>query len=151
MTRGARFALLALLLGIAVVTLPRSAIRAGGKPHPEKHHPDKHKGGKHHGEEHHATAYRWDIIHVSSMGTNTVLDAGGVASDKAADGSQITLTGSGTWLSIPGRDNPQAVTGGGTWAAFDSSGTNSTGNGTYAVTRLLSSEVFPGSNQRGAR
>ena len=150
MTRGARFALLALLLGIAVVTLPRSVTRAGDKHHPEKHHPEKHKGGKHHGEEHHATAYRWDIIHVSSLGTNTVLDAGGVASDKAADGSQITLTGSGTWLSIPGRDNPQAVTGGGTWQAFDSSGTNSTGSGTYAVTRLLSSEVFPGSNQTGA-
>ena len=126
-------------------------VRAG-----EKHHSDKDKGDKpkhkdkdkHHGDEHHAiaTAYRWDIIHLSAQGTNSVLDAGGVASDNAADGSLITLTGSGTWLSIAGRDNPQAVTGGGTWESWDKTGTNSNGSGTYQVTRLVSSEVYPGSN-----
>jgi len=146
-TRGTKLTLLALLMGIAVMSPAWLIGRAG-----EKHHHDKNKGDKHHGDEHHAIAYayRWDIIHVSSLGTNTVLDAGGVASDKAADGSQITLTGSGTWLSIPGRDKPQAVTGGGTWKTFDSTGTNSTGSGNYEVTRLVSSEVFPGSNQTGA-
>ncbi len=142
LTRGATFALLALLTGIAVTSPAWLVGRAG-----EKHHPDKDKGAKHHAN---ATAYRWDIIHVSSQGTNTVLDPGGVASDNAADGSLITLTGSGTWLSIPGRDKPQAVTGGGTWAAWDKTGTNSTGSGTYRVTRLVSAEVFPGSNLTGA-
>ena len=138
LTRGATFALLALLTGIAVTSPAWLVGRAA-----EKHHPDKDKGAKHHAN---ATAYRWDLIHVSSQGTNTVLDAGGVDSDNAADGSLITLTGSGTWLSIPRRDKPQAVTGGGTWAAWDKTGTNSTGSGTYRVTRLVSAEVFPGSN-----
>lgn len=132
-----------MLTGIAVTAPAWLVGRAG-----EKHHPDKRKGDKPKGDKHHAiaTAYRWDLIHVSSQGTSTVIDAGGVDSDNAADGSLITLTGSGTWLSIPGRDKPQAVTGGGTWAAWDKTGTNSTGSGTYQVTRLLSSEVFPGSN-----
>src|SRR5437660_11576662 len=91
-TWGTRLALLARLSDIAVTSLACWV----GRAH-DSHHTDKHKGHKHHGEEHHATAYRWDLIHVSAVGTNTVLDAGGVASDKAADGSQITLTGSGTW------------------------------------------------------
>ncbi len=143
--RGTWIALVALLTGIAVTSPAWWIGRADDKGNSDKRHGNKHRGKKNR-----AIAYRWDIIHVTASGTNTVLDAGGVASDKAADGSQITLTGSGTWLSIPGRDNPQAVTGGGTWTTFDSSGTNSTGSGTYAVTRLLSAEVFPGSNQTGA-
>jgi len=141
MTRGSKFALLALLTGIAVAS---PASLSGGPG--EKHRADKHRGDKHHREKHHAIEYRWDLIHVTPQGTNTVVDAGGVDSDKAADGSQITLTGSGTWLAISGHEKSQAVTGGGTWVTFDSSGTNSTGSGTYEVTRLISSEVFPGSN-----
>src|SRR6266705_6488290 len=52
---------------------------------------------------------RWDIIDVN-FATGT-LSAGGVASARANDGSNITLTGSGTFCSNPG--NPQDVVGGG--------------------------------------
>lgn len=154
LTPGATFALLALLVGIGVTSPAWSVVRAGEKNHSDKGKGKKDKGDKHkdkdkhHGDEDDAiaTAYRWDIIHATAQGTNTVVGAGGVASDHAADGSLITLTGSGTWLSIAGRDNPQAVTGGGNWASWDKTGTNSTGSGTYQVTRLVSSEVYPGSN-----
>jgi len=92
-----------------------------------------------------ATRMSWDIIHVTFLPTATVLDPGGLASAKAADGSQITLTGSGTWLSIPAEAEPQRVTGGGTWATLDKSGV-SNGSGTYTVTGVVSSDVVPGSN-----
>jgi len=76
---------------------------------------------------------RWDIISVDfSTGT---LSAGGIASARANDGSEITLTGSGTFRSNPG--NPQDVTGGGTWQT-------STGSGTYEVIELVRFEVGPG-------
>ena len=154
--RGSKFALLALLTGIAVTSPTWLTGRAGEKHHDdkgkgdkqkgEKHHDDKHHDKKHHGNKQHAIEYRWDIIHVTPMGTNTVVDAGGVASDKAADGSQITLTGSGEWLVFSGHEKPKAVNGEGTWQIFDRSGTNSIGSGNYEVTQLVSSEVFPGSN-----
>ncbi len=154
--RGGKFALLALLTGIAVTSPAWLIGRAGEKHHDdkekadkqkgEKHHDDKHHDKKHHGNKQHAIEYRWDIIHLTAMGTNSVLDAGGVASDKAADGSQITLTGSGAWLVFSGHEKSKAVTGGGTWHVLDSSGTNSIGSGNYEVTHLVSSEVFPGSN-----
>ncbi len=149
-TMGAKFALLALLTGIAVTSPAWLIGRAAEKHHDDKQKGDKHKGdkdhgNKHHANKHHAIVYRWDLIHLTPMGTNNVLDAGGVASDKAANGSQITLTGSGTWLAISGHEKSQAVTGGGTWVTFDSSGTNSTGSGTYEVTRLVRFDVVPGS------
>ena len=76
---------------------------------------------------------RWDIISVDfSTGT---LSAGGIASAQANDGSEITLTGSGTFRSNPG--NPQDVTGGGTWQT-------STGSGTYQVTDFVRFELAPG-------
>jgi len=76
---------------------------------------------------------RWDIINVDfSTGT---LSAGGIASARANDGSEITLTGSGTFRSNP--ENPQDVTGGGTWQT-------STGSGTYQVTEFVRFEVAPG-------
>src|SRR5881394_1428551 len=86
--RGAMFALLALLTGIAVTSPAWLIGRAG-----EKHHDDKHKDDKHKSDKHHGIVYRWDLIHLTTQGTNTVLDAGGFDWDKAADGSQITLTG----------------------------------------------------------
>jgi len=140
---GAKFAWLALLTGIAVTSPAWMSGRAGEKHQADKHK-DKNKGEKHHGEKHHGTEYRWDLIHLTSQGTNTFLDAGGFDWAKASDGSQITLTGSGTWVTISGHEKPQAVTGGGTWEIFDSTGT-STGSGTYAVTGGIEFVVVPGS------
>ena len=142
-TMGAKFAWLALLTGIAVTSPAWLSGRAGEKHQADKHK-DKNKGEKHHGEKHHGTEYRWDLIHLTSQGTNTFLDAGGFDWAKASDGSQITLTGSGTWLTISGHETPQAVTGGGNWATLDESGTNSTGSGTYAVTGGVGFKVVPG-------
>lgn len=83
------------------------------------------------------TKVRWDIISVDfSTGT---LSAGGSASAKAAGGSKITITGSGTF----GSGEDDGVTGGGTWWTFNASGAQ-TGTGTYAVTRLVSWERAPG-------
>ena len=76
---------------------------------------------------------RWDIVSID-FGTGTV-SAGGVASAFANDDSEITLTGSGTFRSNPGK--PQAVTGGGTWET-------ATGGGTYEVTGFVSFVVAPG-------
>jgi len=148
-TMGAKFALLALLTGIAVTSPAWLIGRAGEKHHADKHK-DKHKGEKHHGEKHHGekrqgTEYRWDLIHLTSQGTNTFLDAGGNDYAKAADGSYIRLTGSGKWITISGHEEPEAATGGGAWMAFDSTGTNSTGSGTYAVTGGVAFTVVPGS------
>ena len=146
-TRGAKFALLALLTGIAVTSIIG---RANDKHHDDKHHDDKHhdkkhKDEKHHGDKQHGIVYRWDLIHLTPQGTNTLLDAGGIDWAKAADGSQITLTGSGTWLTLSGHEKSEAVTGGGIWETFDTTGTNSTGSGTYEVTRLVRFDVVPGS------
>ena len=150
LTRSGRFALLALLTGIAVTSPAWLIGRAGEKHHDDKHKGDKHKSDKHddkkhHGDKHHGIVYRWDLIHLTTQGTNTVLDAGGFDWDKAADGSQITLTGAGTWLTLSGHEKSEAVTGGGTWVTFDTTGTNSTGSGTYAVTRLVQYDEVPGS------
>jgi hypothetical protein len=116
--------MLALLVVLSITSFVWLAARAGG-------------GG--------ATRIRWDLIHL----IGNVLSAGGSDSAKAADGSEITLTGSGTFLSVPGHGQghgeghgngeAQAVTGGGTWETFDSTGA-STGSGTYEVTGLVSFE-----------
>src|SRR6266516_5478816 len=82
---------------------------------------------------------RWDIIDVN-FATGT-LSAGGVASAQANDGSEITLTGSGTFRSNPG--NPQDVTGGGAWQTFDAGG-GPTGSGSYTVTGFVSFTLAPG-------
>ena len=63
----------------------------------------------------------WDLIHAFGSFGNTI-SAGGSDSAGAADGSQITLIGSGTWFSTPAGAEPQAVTGGGTWVTFNSTG-----------------------------
>src|SRR5439155_16781343 len=69
--RCTRRVLLALLLGIAFVSMAWWAGRAG--------------------ENHHATRVRWDIIHISAFSPLTV-NAGGQASAKANNGAWITLT-----------------------------------------------------------
>src|SRR5207244_10380172 len=85
-----------------------------------------------------ATHMRWDLIHLQAG----VLSAGGIDWAKAADGSKITLTGSGTWLSTS-HGAPQAVSGGGMWEALDKDGV-SIGSGDYTVTGLVSSDLIPG-------
>jgi hypothetical protein len=82
---------------------------------------------------------RWDIVSID-FGAGTV-DEGGVASALAADGSMITMTGSGTFRANPG--NSQAVSGGGTWETFDAGGT-STGGGPYWVTGFVEWHLAPG-------
>ena len=84
--------------------------------------------------------YRWDIISVDfAAGT---LGPGGSASATAIDGSKITLTGEGTFNAASNFGN-RDVTGGGTWQAFDPSGTP-TGSGTYQVTGFVSFTTVPG-------
>ena len=108
---GSRRALLGLLLGVAVGPFASLTASADGNRA--------------------ATQFSWDLIHL----IGNVISAGGFDSAKAADGSQITLTGSGTWGS-EGDERGQAVTGGGTWQTFGTNGA-STGNGTYVVTGLV--------------
>src|SRR3989449_1952916 len=81
---------------------------------------------------------RWDILSVN-FGTRTA-SAGGIASAQANDGSEITITGSGTFRSDPG--NPQDVTGGGGWATPAPRGAG-TGSGTHEVTALFSYVLAP--------
>lgn len=83
---------------------------------------------------------RWDIVSVD-FATGT-FSAGGVASARANGGFKITLMGSGTFRSNPGK--PQDVTGGGMWTTFDSDGTTVTGSGNYDVTGFVRFEVAPG-------
>jgi hypothetical protein len=65
------------------------------------------------------------------------------ASALARDGSTITLTGTGTFSP----DDPEEVTGGGTWAV-----SSPAGGGNFTVRGLIRvdfTESVPGSNQRG--
>src|SRR5215467_5382867 len=78
---GTRRALLAMLMGIGVAAWASFGTQAQ------------------------ATSMSWDLIHL----IGNVVSAGGSDSAKAADGSQITLTGSGTWTS-GGDEQGQAVT-----------------------------------------
>lgn len=89
-----------------------------------------------------AAHVRWDIVTIDfAAGT---VDAGGMASAKAADLSTITITGSGTFVAPGGGEGTSgATTGGGTWATFDSGGL-ATGSGTYWVTGLVRWEKAPG-------
>jgi hypothetical protein len=81
--------------------------------------------------------FRWDIVSIDfAAGT---VNPGGVAAALAHDGSQIVLTGSGTFRP----DRPRKVTGGGTWRTFTAGGAP-TGNGTFEVTRLVEFVPAPG-------
>jgi hypothetical protein len=82
---------------------------------------------------------RWDIMVFNS--TFTAFSAGGTLSATAVDGSQITLTGTGTFVQpASGKGTSSAVTGGGTWA------TNSPrANGTYTVEGFVQYAEAPGS------
>jgi len=76
---------------------------------------------------------RWDIVSIN-FGAGTV-SAGGLASALAADGSQITMRGFGTFVAPAGGEGTSnAVTGGGTWAT---SGPIGVAVGAYQVTGLV--------------
>jgi hypothetical protein len=82
-----------------------------------------------------ATHVRWDIITVNFV--ELTVEAGGVASATANDGSFITMTGSGTFVApAGGNGTSSAATDGGTWTTYTSGGVV-TGAGTYAVTGLV--------------
>ena len=71
---------------------------------------------------------RWDIISLSG----TTVSAGGSASASANDGSEITLTGMGTFVAPASGKGSNAVTGGGTWTIDTPSA-----SGTYEVKGLV--------------
>lgn len=91
---------------------------------------------------------RWDIVSIDfSVPSPRPLSAGGIASANANDGSQITLTGSGTFVAPGGSSagSDSAVTGGGSWVTHSAAGAL-TGSGTYEVTGLVRWERAPGND-----
>ena len=90
------------------------------------------------------TKYRWDIVHISSFSPVTA-NPGGFASALANDGTKITVTGHGTF----DLQEPDEVTGGGTWTTFASNGTTVTGSGTYVVQTLVRFTLAPGVQTAG--
>ena len=89
-----------------------------------------------------ATFIQWDITSLA-FDPGPVLSSGGVAEAIAEDGSNIILTGTGTFVAPREGQRSSGVTGGGTWETFDKD-SNSTGNGTYEVTSLVSWHKSPG-------
>jgi hypothetical protein len=83
-----------------------------------------------------AAHIRWDIV---TIVPGPFAQPGGIASALSNDGSQITITGSGTFVAPAGGDGTSsAATGGGTWAVFASAGDTTPGaNGTYTITGLV--------------
>lgn len=88
------------------------------------------------------TRMRWDIIALTAGPT---VNPGGQASATDNTNDTITLTGSGTFVVRPGREDDHEesrdVTGGGTWMITTGSGSSS---GTYQVTGLVSFAQAPG-------
>jgi len=84
---------------------------------------------------------RWDIIPPTGD-----IRPGGSASATAADGSTITLMGSGTFVA-PASDkgSSSAATGGGTWAIFPKGSSTASASGTYQVEGLVRFDEAPGS------
>jgi len=62
-------------------------------------------------------------------------------SAQANNNSKITLTGTGTFQP----NDPEEVTGGGTWQTFAPGATTPTGSGTFQVTALVKFDLAPGS------
>jgi hypothetical protein len=83
--------------------------------------------------------HRWDIPHLSLSNGVATVSAGGTASALAEDGSEITVTGFGTFT--VGDDD---VTGGGTWKTVAADGVTVTGMGNFLVTRLIRFVLAPG-------
>lgn len=87
------------------------------------------------------TPMRWDIVKETSFAPET-LAPGGSASAKAVSGAQITLTGTGTFLSSG--ESLEGVTGGGTWTITGLPPALGTPSGTYVVTELIAWQPAPG-------
>ena len=87
------------------------------------------------------TRMRWDVVGINTSTSPPTIIAGGTDTAAAADGSTISITGSGTF--VVGESDE--VTGGGTWTTVASDGTTVTGTGTYKVTGLVRFDVAPGS------
>jgi hypothetical protein len=85
-----------------------------------------------------AQTVRWDIISTPSFNPLTVMP-GGVASALGGDGSEISVTGSGTFVV----EKPTMVTGGGVWLTRSPLG-SVTGFGTYTVTSVVAFTEAPG-------
>jgi hypothetical protein len=83
--------------------------------------------------------HRWDIPHLSLSNGVVTVSAGGTASALAQDGSEITVTGFGTFT--VGDDD---VTGGGTWKTVAADGVTVTGMGNFLVTQLIRFVLGPG-------
>src|SRR5215472_2405615 len=83
---------------------------------------------------------RWDIIFFAPVGSGFGFFPGGTLSATAVDGSDITLTGTGTFVQpASGKGTSSAVAGGGTWA------TNSpSASGTYTVVGFVQYAEAPG-------
>jgi len=82
-----------------------------------------------------AAHVRWDITTLNFVAFT--VDAGGVASAAAQDGSYITMTGTGTFVAPASRNGTsRAAKGGGTWTEYTSAGVV-TGTGTYEVAGLV--------------
>jgi hypothetical protein len=64
---------------------------------------------------------------------------GSAASALANDSSKITLTGTGTFKP----NDPEEVTGGGTWQTFNPGATTPNASGTFKVTRLVKVDLTP--------
>src|SRR5436309_6561832 len=119
-----RFKLLGLALPLAGIIVLLASLLAGGA-----------SGGSDNAK------MRWDIIHLSNLpapGATTLPGGNASACTASSCANMITLTGSGTFRSNPGR--PQDVTGGGTWTT---SGFGA-GSGTYEVTGFVSFVLAPG-------
>lgn len=82
--------------------------------------------------------FRWDVVRVDTSTTPPTILAGGTNTSAAADGSTLSLTGSGIF--VVGESDE--VSGGGTWKTVASDGTPA--NGTYQVTGLVRFDLAPG-------
>jgi hypothetical protein len=92
-----------------------------------------------------AQTAQWDIISVSFSPTGNTFSPGGVASALAGDGSQISVTGSGSFVV----EKPTTVTGGGVWLTRNPVGFV-TGFGIYQVTEVLTFTEAPGTPAPGS-
>jgi len=91
------------------------------------------------------TKYRWNLVKLTSFNPVTIFE-GGFASALANDGSRITVRGHGTFEP----QEPEDVTGGGTWTTYAPGGSTVTNEGTYRVQQLIRFDLVPGFQLTGS-